>query len=140
MALQFLLSTFLLTQQWLYNATNDVDGLSRKDEQAISFVTRQILDHLSPSNFIWTNPEVAQATFTQGGSNLVRGFQNFLEDWERAISGKPPVGAEQFVVGRDVATTPGKVVYRNRLIELIQYSPTADAVHPEPILIVPAWI
>ena len=136
----FVYQWFLLTQQWWHNATNDIDGLSRKDEQAVSFVTRQILDHVSPSNFIWSNPEVAHATLSQGGSNLVRGYQNFLEDWERAISGKPPVGAEQFVVGKDVATMPGKVVYRNHLIELIQYAPTTDTVHPEPILIVPAWI
>ena len=129
----FAYQAFLLMQQWCHSATTDVDGLSRKDEQAISFVTRQFLDHFSPSNFIWTNPEVARATLEQGGKNLVQGFQNFMEDWERATSGKPPVGAENFVIGRDLATTPGKVVYRNHLIELIQYSPATDEVHPEPI-------
>ncbi len=72
--------------------------------------------------------------------NFVAGFQNMLEDWERAVSGKRPVGAERFIAGRDVAVTPGKVVYRNRLIELIQYAPATDKVRPEPILIVPAWI
>ena len=72
--------------------------------------------------------------------NLVRGFQNFIEDWERAVSGKKPVCAEKFVPGERVAVTPGKVVYRNRLIELIQYTPTTDNVRPEPLLIVPAWI
>ena len=95
---------------------------------------------VSPSNFLPTNPEVLQHTLREGGGNLVRGWQNFVQDWERAISGKKPVGAENFVVGRDVAVTPGKVVYRNRLIELIQYAPATDKVRPEPVLIVPAWI
>ena len=72
--------------------------------------------------------------------NLVRGAQNFVEDWERAVSGKKPVGTEAFQLGRDVALTPGKVIYRNRLIELIQYAPATEKVRPEPILIVPAWI
>jgi polyhydroxyalkanoate synthase len=72
--------------------------------------------------------------------NLVSGLRNLAEDWERAVSGKKPVGSEDFVVGRDVAATPGKVVYRNRLIELIQYAPATDKVRPEPVLIVPAWI
>ena len=76
----------------------------------------------------------------QGGMNLVRGAQNFVEDWERAVCGKKPVGTEAFQVGRDVAVTPGKVIYRNRLIELIQYAPATEKVRPEPILIVPAWI
>jgi polyhydroxyalkanoate synthase len=77
---------------------------------------------------------------TSGGLNLLRGFQNFAEDVEAAMLGRRPPGAERFVVGRDVAATPGKVVYRNRLIELIQYEPATPSVHPEPILIVPAWI
>jgi polyhydroxyalkanoate synthase len=99
-----------------------------------------MIDHFSPSNFVWTNPEVMQATLAQGGNNLVRGFQNFLDDWERSTSGKPPAGAEEFEVGRNMAITPGKVVYRNRLIEVIQYLPSTEQVHPEPILIMPAWI
>ena len=86
------------------------------------------------------NPEVFEATAKQGGMNLVRGAMNFWEDWRRAVSGEKPVGTEDFEVGRDLAATAGKVVFRNRLIELIQYAPATDHVHPEPVLIVPAWI
>ncbi|MCZ0813077.1 MAG: PHA/PHB synthase family protein [Pseudomonadota bacterium] len=132
--------SFLLTQQWWYNAACDIDGVTEREEHVVSFVTRQMLDMVSPSNFIPTNPKVASATLDEGGGNLMRGMQNFLEDWERAVSGKPSVGAEEFVPGRDVATTPGKVVFRNHLLELIQYAPQTDKVKAEPILIVPAWI
>ena len=103
-------------------------------------MSRQILDMVSPSNFLPTNPEVLRITAAKGGMNLVSGLENFAEDWERAISGKKPVGTEKFMVGRDVAVTPGKVIYRNRLIELIQYAPATGKVRPEPVLIVPAWI
>ncbi len=82
---------------------------------------------------------VAKAIQT-GGQNFVRGFQNWLEDAIRLATKQPPVGTEKFIVGKDVAATPGKVVYRNRLIELIQSSPATDTVYAEPILIVPAWI
>ena len=131
---------FLLTQQWWYDAACGVDGVSARDEQVLSFVSRQVLDMLSPSNFIATNPELAEITWREGGLNLVNGAQNALEDWRREISGDPPVGAEEYQPGRDVATARGKVVYRNRLLELIQYAPTTDEVKPEPILVVPAWI
>lgn len=131
---------FLLQQQWWHNATTDIRGLSRRHQDIVEFATRQMLDMLSPSNFLLSNPEILQHTLRKGGMNLISGFQNLMEDWERAISGKKPAGTENFVVGRDVAATPGKVVYRNRLIELIQYAPATDNVRPEPILIVPAWI
>ena len=131
---------FLLNQQWWYNATTGVRGVTKQHESMVEFGSRQILDMFSPSNFILTNPEVLRHTFNKGGMNLVSGFENLVEDWERAISGKKPVGTENFVVGRNVAVTPGKVIYRNRLIELIQYAPATDKVRPEPVLIVPAWI
>ncbi len=131
---------FLLTQQWWYNTACDIDGLTRRQEQVVSFISRQMLDTVAPSNFVATNPEVAAQTMREGGMNLLRGAQHFIEDWERAISGKPPVGSEEFLPGRDVATTPGKVVFRNRLLELIQYAPQSKKVKAEPILIVPAWI
>ncbi|HJS37133.1 MAG TPA: alpha/beta fold hydrolase [Burkholderiales bacterium] len=131
---------FLLWQQWLWNATTGVRGVSPHHEDVVTFTMRQLLDLWSPSNFPWTNPEVLRAAWTQAGMNFWNGAANFADDWRRETLGEPPAGAEAFVPGRDVAVTPGKVVMRNRLAELIQYSPTMTDVHPEPILIVPAWI
>ena len=136
----FIYQGFLLQQQWWYNATTGIRGVSKQHEEVVAFASRQLLDMVAPSNFPLTNPTILLRTISTGGLNLAKGWQNFIEDADRAISGKRPVGAESFVVGRDVAKTPGKVVYRNRLIELIQYAPATATVRPEPILIVPAWI
>ena len=131
---------FLMQQQWWHNATTDVRGVSRKHENMVQFGARQILDVAAPSNFPLTNPEIFWRTIGSGGFNLMNGFRNLVEDWERAVGGKGPVGTENFIVGRDVAISPGKIVYRNGLIELIQYEPTTPTVRPEPVLIVTAWI
>lgn len=131
---------FLLQQQFWHNATTGVRGVTPQHERAVEFAARQMLDIFSPSNFILTNPEILNATMTEGGANLVKGWQNLAEDVERAMSASPPVGTENFIPGETVAVTPGKVVYRNRLMELIQYEPATGKVRAEPILIVPAWI
>jgi len=131
---------FLLGQQWWHNATHEVPGVSPHSEDVVSFAARQMLDMFSPSNSPLANPEVMAKTLETGGANFIEGFRNWADDVGRMATGRPPAGTEDFVVGRDVAVTPGKVVFRDRLIELIQYAPATESVAAEPILIVPAWI
>ena len=136
----YLHQSFLFKQQWWAAATHGVQGVEKHHENMVAFAARQWLDMFSPGNQLATNPVVLQRTLQQGGANLMRGMQNAADDFQRLATGKPPAGTENFVVGRDVGITPGKVVLQNRLMELIQYTPTTETVHPEPILIVPAWI
>lgn len=131
---------FELAQQWWEAATTDVPGVDPHHAQVAAFAARQWLDVLSPGNAMLTNPVVIRQTWQEGGANLVRGARNAAEDAMRELGGQPPAGAEHFRPGKEVAVTPGKVVFRNRLIELLQYEPATGAVHPEPILVVPAWI
>tara|TARA_R110002124_G_scaffold149220_1_gene314896 strand:+ start:14997 stop:16871 length:1875 start_codon:yes stop_codon:yes gene_type:complete len=131
---------FLLHQSWWGEATTEVRGVSKHHLDVVSYTARQVLDIVSPSNSPLTNPDVLQTTCEQSGRNFWHGMLNFMDDAERVKSDKPPAGAENFKVGQNVAATQGKVVYRNKLIELIQYAPTTDEVYSEPILITPAWI
>ena len=131
---------FLLIQQWWHNATTGVAGMSAHHEQVISFAARQLLDIVSPVNFIATNPEVLNTIANEKGMNLVRGAQYWIEDVERTLGGHAPLGVEHFRPGKEIAITPGRVVFRNHLIELIQYAPQTPEVYEQPIFIVPAWI
>lgn len=131
---------FLLTQQWWDQASCCVGGVTPRHEEQVRFTIRQMLDTLAPSNFVATNPVVQQRVVETGGQCLADGFANFLADTRRTLARERPAGTEAFRPGIEVAVTPGEVVYRNHLIELIQYRPTTDKVHPEPLLIVPAWI
>ncbi len=132
--------SFLAAEAWWGQATTGLPGVSGQHERQMRFLARNALDRLAPSNFPLTNPDVLERTLAEGGQNLVRGFQLLAEDLERRAAGEGPAGSEAFAVGRNLALSPGRVVMRNDLIELIQYAPTTDTVHPEPVLIVPAWI
>jgi polyhydroxyalkanoate synthase subunit PhaC len=131
---------YLNWENLVKQATSDVPGLSPHNADLVAFASRQALEATSPANYLLANPELLEITRAQSGQNLVAGFKNWLEDVDATLTHKPPAGSESFRVGENVAVTPGKVVYRNDLIEVIQYCATTPSVHAEPILIVPAWI
>ncbi|AMP10028.1 alpha/beta hydrolase fold family protein [Collimonas arenae] len=129
---------FLLNQQWWHRATTGIPGVSRHHEDVVTFTARQILDMLAPSNFISTNPVVQEDALRSNGLSLVRGAQLAMADLLQLTTGHTE--DETFKVGENMAVTPGKVVYHNHLIELIQYAPSTAQVHAIPLLFVPAWI
>ncbi|MDZ5648580.1 PHA/PHB synthase family protein [Nitrospirillum sp. BR 11828] len=131
---------YLLGEALLLDAARRVPGVARQHENELSFLFSQWADVLSPTNLPWLNPVIVSRTMQEGGMNLVRGAMNWMDDASRLMRSAPPAGAEEFQVGRDVAITPGTVIHRNRLMEVIQYTPTTATVRAEPILIVPAWI
>ena len=138
----FIKQSYLLTARWLQSTVQDVEGLDDQTAKKVDFYTRQFVDAMAPSNFIMTNPEVLRSTLESGGENLVKGLQNLLDDLDRG-KGRLNIKMtdhEAFEVGRNLAVTPGKVVFRNDLIELIQYTPTTEQVHKRPLLIIPPWI
>ncbi len=138
----FIKQSYLLTSNWMEDTVSDIEGLDKKTKQKVEFFTKQYADALSPTNFVMTNPEVLQTTIDTRGENLINGLRNLLEDLERG-DGKLNIkmtDADAFEVGKNVATSPGKVVFRNDLMELIQYTPTTEKVAKTPLLICPPWI
>src|SRR5258708_11036323 len=138
----YLKQSYLLTARWLQGTVKEVEGIDDKTAQKVDFYTRQFIDAMSPSNFALTNPQVVKATVESKGENLVKGLQNLLTDLER---GKGKLAIRQtdmkaFKVGENVATSPGKVVFQNELMQLIQYAAATDEVYAMPLLIVPPWI
>ena len=134
---------FLAVQRWWQEATFGVPGVEQHHEQLVGFAARQWLDACSPGNFIATNPLVLEAMARTGGANLAAGMRNWLDDamtMTSNLAGARSGGQQVFVPGRDVAVTPGRVVWRNALCELLQYEPMTPSVAREPILIVPSWI
>jgi polyhydroxyalkanoate synthase len=129
---------FLRSERWVDQATRGPPGVKVQNERVVNFSTRQWLDVWSPSNAPWMNPEVIEATRASEGANLIHGFSNFVADAVSFAGGRPQENG--YEVGRNLAVTPGEVVHRNELFELIQYSPQTAQVRPEPLLIVPAWI
>jgi polyhydroxyalkanoate synthase subunit PhaC len=138
----FIKKSYLVTAQNLQQTVADVQGLDPQSARKVKFFTRQFVDALSPSNFLFTNPEVLKRTVETGGKNLLEGFNNLLQDLDRG-DGKLAISMTDysaFKLGENVATTPGKVVFQNDLMQLIQFSPSTPDVYKTPLLIIPPWI
>jgi polyhydroxyalkanoate synthase subunit PhaC len=138
----FVKDSYLVAAASILSAIRDVKGMDEASARKVDFYTRQFVDALSPSNFVATNPEVLTATLASGGQNLLRGLENLLADLERG-NGRLAITMTDmmaFRLGESIATTPGKVVYQNELMQLIQYTPSTREVRRRPLLIVPPWI
>ena len=138
----FIRQSYLLSARYVNDVVKDAEGLDPATAQKVDFYARQFIDAMSPSNFLFTNPEVLRKTAETGGENLIKGLNNLLSDLER---GKGDLrikmtDTDAFRIGDNIAVTPGKVVYQNDLMQLIQYTPTTEKVLKRPLLIVPPWI
>jgi polyhydroxyalkanoate synthase len=137
----FIKQSYLLTANAMQEMVGKLNGLEEGERQRVAFYTRQFADALAPTNFPMTNPDVLKATIASNGENLVKGLDNLLADIERG-DGELSIrrSADGFVIGENIATSPGKVVFRNDVMELLQYSPSTDEVYERPLLIFPPWI
>ncbi|MFP3920172.1 MAG: PHA/PHB synthase family protein [Dichotomicrobium sp.] len=138
----FMKQAYLLTTHWAEDLVEKAEGLEDRKKRRAQFYLDQITTALSPSNFPFTNPEVIRTTLSSNAENLVQGMDNLLEDLERSgdLLKIRQTDMTAFKVGENLATTPGKVVFQNELIQLIQYSPTTETVYETPIMVIPPWI
>ena len=134
----YIKQSYLIAARHMHDTVSSVEGLPEETQKKVNFYTRQYIDALSPSNFALSNPEVLRETLQSGGQNLVRGLNNLLADIERG--GIRMADEKAFKLGVNVATTPGKVVFQNDLMQLIQYAPGTDTVFRRPLLVIPPWI
>jgi polyhydroxyalkanoate synthase len=137
----FIKESYLLTANWLQKTVGNVEVLDPRERRRIDFYTKQFADAIAPTNFVLTNPEVLRTTLQSNGENLVKGLENLLHDIERG-GGDVSIrqSADAFKLGENIALTPGKVIFRNELIELLQYDPTTAEVYEKPLVIFPPWI
>ena len=135
---KFLKDSYLVYAKWLSGLTKSVKGLDAREQEKLEFYINQYIDAISPSNYPLTNPEVLKATFETNAENLVKGMQNLAEDIKQGYISQTDYSA--FEVGRNLAITPGQVVYQNDLIQLIQYEASTKDVYKTPLLFIPAWI
>ena len=140
--LDFVKQSYLIMSNWLVSTVEELEGLDEHEHKKAVFYTQQFTDALSPSNFAMLNPEVVEATLESRGENLLKGFKNLLEDLDRG-EGRLSIkqaDTDHFKLGENIATTPGKVVYQNEIMQLIQYDPVTEKVAKRPLLIFPPWI
>jgi polyhydroxyalkanoate synthase subunit PhaC len=135
-----LAQAFITAAEAAREAVSQVPGTDAATHGVVDFTVREGLELLAPDNYLPTNPQLLQQTRAEGGRNLVRGVKHLAEDVQRMLKGLGPVGVENYQVGEQIAASKGKVILRNSLMELIQYSPTTPKVYAEPVLVVPAWI
>lgn len=131
---------FLLSREWWESATSDVLGLEPSQQRLVNFAIMQMVDATSPSNVAITNPDVLSTTKEQRGKNLVEGMWNLVTDWQQSALRQANPNPEGLTVGEDLAITEGEVIFRNEVMEVIQYKPTTSEVYAEPVLFVSAWI
>jgi polyhydroxyalkanoate synthase len=138
----YIKQSYLLSARWMQGMLQETQGVDEKTARKVDFYTRQFVDAISPSNFLLTNPEVLRRTMETGGDNLVKGLENLLADMERGKGALKIAMTDEraFDIGRNIANTPGKVIFQNELMQLIQYEPMTETVHEVPLLIIPPWI